>query len=237
MPAAVVQRQPKPPARRDAPGIAWFATAAGRAVLASEADVVRQAGLERPGQPWLCLSAGEAPAVGAPGIGLGIEGDRFEGPLRCGLPLPIASEAVGTVLVQHLGDALPDPADLFEECQRVLVPGGRLWLLALNPLAPYRWRWLREGPAAREPVAWRRRLRNAGLHPEAVSHGLGPRWRIEAVPDQQHGAGLRAAFLLRAEKRSTPLTPLRARQALRLPGTVPARGAIRESAAMNQRDD
>ena len=23
----------------------------------------------------------------------------------------------------------------------MLVPGGKLWLFALNPLSPYRWRW------------------------------------------------------------------------------------------------
>src|SRR5690606_18896492 len=96
------------------------------------------------------------------------------------------------------------------------------WLFALNPLAPYRWHWMRQGPAAREPVGWRRRLRAAGLRPEAVSHGLGPRWRIEPAADLQHGAGLRAALLLRAEKRVAPLTPVRARRALRLPGAVPA---------------
>ena len=138
------------------------------------------------------------------------------------MPLPIASEAVGTVVLQHVGDALADPATLLAECTRVLLPGGRLWLLALNPLAPYRWRWSRNGVRGLEPISWRRRLRTAGLVPEVVSQGVGPRWRIASSPDLQDGAGLRAAFLLRAEKRVSPLTPTRARPSLRLQTGVPA---------------
>lgn len=220
MPAAIVQRQPERSAHENG---GWFGTAAGAAVLDSEAAAIRQAAAQRPGQPWLWLSAGTVPAE-AEGHGLGLRANRgrLDGPLRCALPLPLASEAVGTIIVQHLGDILADTDDLFSECQRILVPGGCLWLFALNPLAPYRWRWTRQGPMAREPVTWRRRLRDAGLRPEAVSHGVGPRWRIEPAVDLQHGAGLRAAFLLRAEKRLTPLTPVRSRPGLRLPTGVPA---------------
>ena len=220
MPAALVQRQPE---RTGRDGAAWFSTPAGAAVLASETEAIRRALAQRPGQPWLWLAAGPAPPhADASGLVLNGTGDRFDGPLRCALPLPLASESVGTVVVQHLADICGETAHLFAECQRVLVPGGCLSLFALNPLAPYRWRWTRRGPGAREPVSWRRRLRSAGFRPEAVSQGLGPRWRIEQAADLQHGAGLRAAFLLRAEKRLVPLTPARARRALRLPGAVPA---------------
>ena len=219
MPVRNPFRQPEPATL--SPG--WFASAAGRAVLESESGVVRQAACERPGQPWLWLAAGLTAAQERDEHSrLLLAGDRFEGAIRCALPLPIASEAVGTVLLQHVGDVAADPAALVAECMRVLVPGGRLWLLALNPLAPYRWRWRGQGPAAWEPVTWRRRLRMAGLVPEAVSRGLGPRWRIGPGDPPQHGAGLRAAFLLRAEKRMSPLTPIRARPSLRLQTGVPA---------------
>lgn len=202
---------------------AWFAGAKGRAVLESEAEIVMQAGTERAGQPWLWLAAGSVlTKAGTHGLALHLDGVRFDGPVRCALPLPIASEAVGTVVLQHVGDVCPDPAALLAECVRVLLPGGRLWLLALNPLAPYRWRWSGSGVRAWEPVSWRRRLRTAGLVPEAVSQGVGPRWRIAPSPGLQDGAGLRAAFLLRAEKRMSPLTPMRARPSLRLQTGVPA---------------
>lgn len=202
---------------------AWFASAAGRSLLESESEVVFNAAGERPGQPWLWLAAGPAvPSEAGQSLRLLVDGNRFAGAIHCALPLPIASEAVGTVLLQHAGDVCPAPGALLAECARVLLPGGRLWLLALNPLAPYRLRWSGSGASASEPVTWRRRLRMAGLVPEAVSQGLGARWRIESATGLQHGAGLRAAFLLRAEKRVSPLTPVRARPSLRLQTGVPA---------------
>jgi SAM-dependent methyltransferase len=219
-PASPSQPDPKP---GSLPSSTWFNGAAGRAVLESEDEIVLQAGGERPGQPWLWLGIGPAPKkAGAHGLALRLEGARFDGPVRCALPLPIASEAVGTVLLQHVGDVCADSSALLAECSRVLLPGGRLWLLALNPLSPYRWRWSGNGVRGWEPVSWRRRLRAAGLVPEVVSQGVGPRWRIASSPGVQDGAGLRAAFLLRAEKRVSPLTPMRARPSLRLQTGVPA---------------
>ncbi|MCC8362072.1 methyltransferase domain-containing protein [Lysobacter sp. A6] len=201
----------------------WFAGAAGRAILDSEDDVVRLAAAERPGQPWLRLMpVGGLAAVGERELPLFVAGGYFHGPMRCALPLPLASESVGTVVLQHVADGSVVPEAILEESARVLVPGGRLWLLTLNPLAPYRARWLRQGPSASEPVRWRRRLRNAGLEPEAVSQGVGPRWKPIPNASLQQGAGLRAAFLLRAEKRVVPLTPIRSRPAISFQPGVPA---------------
>jgi SAM-dependent methyltransferase len=202
---------------------AWFATVAGRAILDSEEAIVRSAAAERPGQPWLRLmpTDGLAP-VGERELPLFVAGGAFHGPVRCALPLPLASESIGTVVVQHVADGSVLPDALLEEAARVLVPGGRLWLLTLNPLAPYRGRWMRQGPRASEPVRWRRRLRAAGLEPEAVSQGVGPRWTPIPNATLQQGAGMRAAFLLRAEKRVVPLTPIRSRPALRFSDGVPA---------------
>ena len=69
--------------------------------------------------------------------------------------------------------------------------------------------------SASEPLVWRKRLRAVGLVPDPVSQGLGPSWSIQVSPLPQQGPGLRAAYLLRAEKRSLPLTPVR-RRALQL---------------------
>jgi len=89
-------------------------------------------------------------------------------------------------------------------------------------LAPYRWRWRGQGFAASEPLTWRRRLRAVGLQPDPVSQGLGPTWMVQAAPRRQDGPGLRAAYLVRSEKRTHPLTPVRRRQPLRLPDGLAA---------------
>jgi SAM-dependent methyltransferase len=200
----------------------WFASGPGRQLLESETVSVQMALDERPGQPWLWLAPILlAPAAPDRGLHLRVTATGWSGPVRCGLPLPLANESVATVLVQHVPGTGTASA-LLAECARVLVPGGRLWLFALNPLAPYRWRWQGTGLSATEPMLWRRRLRKAGLTPEPISQGVGPRWRIEYSPELQHGPGLRAADLLRAEKRRLPLTPVRQRAPLRIGGGVPA---------------
>jgi len=205
---------------------AWFGGAPGRALLDSEADRVAEALAERPGQAWLWLAPGRCTAA-LTGHGLRLQADQdasrghWHGDVRCALPLPLANESVATVVIQHVAGG-PGAQLLLRECARVLVPGGRLWLFGLNALSPYRWRWVGNGLWASEPLSWRRRLRAAGLVPDPVSQGLGPRWRVACVPDGQHGPGLRAAWLLHAEKRVWSLTPVRNRARLRIGSGVPA---------------
>lgn len=196
-------------------------------VIASEAGLLRLAARERPGQPalWLqpgVIDMGDSDCLETPGLRLHAAGDGFSGDVRCGSVFPLASECCGVVVVQHLADISAEPASLLAECARVLVPGGRLWLLGLNPLAPYRLRWQGQGPRAAEPFSWRRRLRVAGLAPDPVSQGIGPTWSVSIDGELQDGAGLRSAFLLRAEKRRVPLTPVRATRKLRLQTGLPA---------------
>ena len=215
---------PRSPTGQPARPSDWFASAPGQALLDSEAESVRAALGERPGQPWLWLGPGPADEARPEGRGLRLEvsADGWQGPVRCALPLPLANESMATIVVQHAAASGTRGAALFAECARVLVTGGRLWLYALNPLSPYRWRWNGSHLGASEPMPWRRRLRAAGLQPDPVSQGLGPRWRVEVSPGLQQGPGLRAAYLLRAEKRSMPLTPLRLRAPLRIGEGVPA---------------
>ncbi len=197
---------------------AWFATAPGRALLDSEDATVADAFDERPGQPWLWLGAVARTQVPEHrGLALAPDGEGWSGPVSCALPLPLPSDTFGTVVLQHVVAAGAGGDALLEETARILVPGGRLWLFALNPLAPYRWRWRGAGLDAAEPLTWRRRLRRVGLQPDAVSRGLGPKWRVDPAPRPQDGPGLRAAYLIRSEKRTLPLTPRRAPQPLRLP--------------------
>ena len=196
-------------------------------MITSEAELLREAARERPGQPGLWLQPGmidldDVDRNLVPRVRLHAVGSGFSGDIRCGAVFPLASESCGVVVVQHLADISAEPASLLAECARVLVPGGRLWLLVLNPLSPYRLRWRGQGPRAVEPVTWRRRLRAAGLVPDPVSQGIGPTWAMSINDRLQAGAGLRAAFLLRAEKRRIPLTPLRTTSNLRLQSGVPA---------------
>lgn len=205
----------------------WFATAPGRALLDSERDSVRAALDERPGQPWLWLSPAMERAQAentAPGPGLHLQATAqgWAGSVRCNLPLPLASESVAVVVVQHVACSPARREALVSECARVLLPGGRLTLFCLNPLSPWRWRWGSSGLGASEPMPWRRQLRVAGLVPEPVSQGLGPRWGVVADAGFQQGPGLRAAWRLQADKRTLPLTPVRSRVPLRIGGGVPA---------------
>ena len=222
MPVPSTHGQPtRPPAL---PGAGWFATPAGQTLLDSELASVHAALAERPGQPWLWLAPGVPDEAPAPGQGLRLQAaaDGWAGSLRCARPLPLANESVAAVVLQHAVGNAEQLRLLVEECARVLVPGGRLSLLCLNPLSPWRWRWAGDGPGSSEPMPWRRRMRMAGLVPEAVSQGLGPRWGLLPDASLQHGPGVRAAWLLRAEKRVSPLTPVRTRQPLRIGGGVPA---------------
>jgi len=206
------------------PAQAWFQSAHGQALLGSERGQVESALRERPAQEWLWLAPLAAMAETAPGGGhrLSPAAEDWSLPQRYPMPFPLPAEAVGTLVLQHVADGAWDP-ELLMECRRLLAPGGRLWLFALNPLAPYRWNWRGTGLGGTEPVVWRRRLRRAGFAPEAVSRGIGPRWNPQVDDASQSGAGLRAAYLLRAEKRAAALTPIRPgrRQPLRT-AVVPA---------------
>lgn len=198
----------------------------GQALLDSEADCVGVALRQRRGPValWVGPAAASLPDTGegALPLRLHLDGARFQGDLRCGLPLPLASDSCAVAIVQH-GDASGcDQEQLLAECARVLLPGGWLWLLALNPLSPYRLRWWGQGLRAREPVTWRRRLRAAGLAPDSLTQGVGPVWAIAPDARLQDGVGLRAAFLLRAEKRRLPMTPLRQARPLALRAGTPA---------------
>lgn len=200
--------------------LAWFASDAGLALLASERPAILNALSERPAMPWLWL----APAVQAVddspagrGLLLARAHGAWQGDVRCGLPLPLPGETIGCVAVQHVLGSREQSRRLLAECARVLAPGGRLWLLALNPLSPYRLRWRGSGLRAAEPLTWRRRLRAAGLAPEPISQGIGPSWQVQAVERLQDGPGLRAAYLIRAERRAFPVTPIRQRKPLHIP--------------------
>ncbi|GAA4862481.1 hypothetical protein GCM10023332_13180 [Luteimonas vadosa] len=218
---------PSPTGQPEA-ALAWFRSEAGLALLGSERELVDGALADRPGQPWLWLAptlpSPDGPEKRSLGRGLALEanGRGWSGAVTCGLPLPLPSESFGVAVLQHVFASASHATGLLDEVHRVLVPGGHAWLIVLNPMAPYRWRWRGTGLRAPEPVTWRRQLRAAGLQPDPVSRGLGPIWREDVSTRVQHGPGLRAAYAIRAEKRALPLTPMPRRRELRLAQGAPA---------------
>ena len=202
----------------------WFARPAGRTLLASEHEAVLTALRSAPTPlPWLWIAPlppvpPSRDALLAPGVCLASDGEVWSGSIRCRLPLPFASESLGTVILQHVAHLNEARSGaLLAECARALVPGGRLHVLALNPLSPYRLRWLRSGLRAADSAHLRRLLADVGLSPMPQAQGLGPQWRLRAQMDAHDGPGLRAAYLQSAEKRSIPLTPARPRLSMALP--------------------
>lgn len=163
----------------------------------------------RPSQPWLWVAPSvhwwprEAPTGRGVRLARDTLGHGYNGDVRCALPLPFPSESVSSIVLQHV--TASDAEALIDECERVLMPGGCLWLTALNPFSPYRTRWRSQHFSVRTPQRLRSLLLNAGLQVEASTY-LGPVWQPGAEQGRSP-AVLRAACILAAEKRSPALPP------------------------------
>lgn len=203
------------------PAASWYGSTAGQGLLAVEqtamARALGPATAAAPHWLWLGVPGATPPEPDRRGVRLRRDGTAFMGDLKCDLPLPLASESVGIVLLQHVLDTGVDSAQLLDDCARVLVPGGVLWLAVLNPWSPYRARWMRSGLQARDPGRWQRQLRKAGFAVDSLSvQWLGPRWRREHG-DVGVGAvdRLRAGVALTVSKRTFAVIPPKPLRALR----------------------
>jgi SAM-dependent methyltransferase len=222
MPATVASRQSEGP-------LAWFGTAAGQGLLAVESVAMVRVLAAVPALPWCWLGVSGAVPPDLPnGRGVLVRRDPvhpdvvFGGAVRCALPLPFANESFGAVLLQHALDDGADPDTLLGECERVLAPGGTLWLAALNPWSPYRMRWARTGLRAHFTGTWQASLRRAGFALDSVNlQWLGPRWRID---QGEIGVGmhdwLRAGIALSVAKRVHAVVPPAAKHSFRLQGAA-----------------
>lgn len=211
MPAAASHRQPEP--------LAWFGTPDGQRLLAAEQQAISRILAAKAATPTLWLHPGGTAGVSvvAAGLSLRATGNGFDGPLRCGTALPLASDSFSAVVLQHVPEN--GARALLEECARVLEPGGRLWMFTLNPVSPYRLRWRRTGLSIRGPGRWRRYLQAAGLDGSAhAPQWLGPAWRNGSRSPER----MRAVCLLQADKRGPDLILTPSRPPRWQTGAVPA---------------
>ncbi|MCL1498128.1 hypothetical protein [Xanthomonas nasturtii] len=195
---------PATPFSRQAGVSSWFDTGAGRGLLQLERRLALEALQSRPSQPWLWLTpTRELPAresLQGRGLRLHRSAGRFTGDARCAMPFPLPTESLQAIVVQHA--VVGGAADFLAECERLLMPGGRLWLFTLNPMSPYRFRWARRGPVALRPDRWRLLAQRAGLQSVQAERYLGPIWRTDSSSIDPGRAPWRAVYLLEVEKRA-----------------------------------
>ncbi len=197
---------------RQASLVPWFDSEPARALCVLERQLLLPQLAALPVQPWLWVAPSpgwlqDAQAAGR-GLRLYRNGPGYAGDTRCALPLPLANESVNAIVLQHVTAA--DADALLDECERVLMPGGHLWLTSLNPFSPYRVRWRQHGLVVRTPQRLRQLLDRHGLDCGQTRY-LGPLWQGEGGRARPGWAPLRAACLFHAEKRTLALpgpTPL-----------------------------
>ena len=201
---------------RQASTSSWFETRAGYILLRAE-QAMAHAALQRGiVHPWLWFRVAKQPSLMTRPQGRGIcfvrQGGRFTGDVRCGMDLPIATESIQSIIIQHSVVCHPD--DLLRECARVLKPGGRIWVFVLNPYSPYRLHWRGLRCTALPAYRWRAVLAQVGLACITAPQYVGPIWQPQRLHPLQCGPGRpwQAACLLVAQKRTLAMTPLIRRQ-------------------------
>lgn len=153
---------------------------------------------------------------------------HFDGAFRCALPLPLASDSLNAVVIQHVTDLGIEWSHLFCEAHRVLRPGGVLWVSMLNPMSPFRLRARTYGVHSMRAARWRQALVVAGFGRGDVStRWLGPHWRLSSLATDARLKELQADAQPEALDRFRAVLAVTAckRTVARIPGT-PVRSAV-----------
>jgi len=197
---------------RQASQAPWFDSEPAEALRVLERQLLLPQLSLLPTRPWLWIAPSAAwladAQLGGRGLRLHRQGSGYAGDTRCALPLPLPNESVNAIVLQHV--TVGDADHLLDECERVLMPGGHLWLTSLNPFSPFRTRWRQHGLVVRTPQRIRQLLERHGLECEDMRY-LGPMWQGAGSRRRGGWAPLRAACLFHAEKRTLALpgpTPL-----------------------------
>lgn len=224
---------PALPSLRQATPTSWFDSEPAQELFLLEQQLLLPQLPALPGPPWLWITPSarwlDGALLGGRGLRLFRDGQGYAGEARCALPLPLPNESVRVVILQHVTAA--DAAALLAECERVLMPGGRLLLSSLNPFSPYRAQWRRHGMVVRTPQRLRQLLERVGLECDDTRY-VGPMWPA-ASRRRFTLAALRAACLFSAEKRTFALpgpTPVR----VRWRGPMPTPGMTRSILETNE---
>ena len=195
---------PAAPLPRQAAVSNWFEKAGAEAMRAIEQRHLLEQMQGVPAQPWLWLAPCAAWLPGEIPSGRGIRLHRaaaggWQGEVRCALPLPLPSEAVNAIVLQHA--AAQELDGLLSECARVLMPGGHLWVTLLNRYSPYRahWQWRAAPPSV---ARCRAVLQREGLRMKSVQR-IGPLWSESARATGTALPALRAVCVLKFEKRAS----------------------------------
>src|ERR1700759_2495605 len=220
---------------RDAALTAWWSGSLGRALLAAESELLGEALEDVFGWELLqigawggsrellaCSRTRRQTIVAAPGFPGGAD------IIGRAAVLPIGSDSVDAVLLPHTLEFAADPYAIVREVDRVLVAEGQLLVLGFRPWSLWgmRARWSRSGfPPGMRRVLSERRLREwlVLLGYEVVaehSYLYCSPWSKGLSKGEGTGRILRrglthplpaSAYLLKARKRVSPLTPIRPR--------------------------
>ncbi len=120
----------------------WTATTLGRSILAAEQKALAACLPNLENQTVIELAWLELPATGmSESIAWRAATSTWQSPAQCSLEmLPLISRSVDVVIWRYLGLEWRSRRRLLADIARVLVPGGSLVSVALNPLDARIWR-------------------------------------------------------------------------------------------------